>query len=85
MGETIFPVVIFSGILFSLTTPSFWRENSFPSSFHTVKTCFVLSLYRMVQIKGKELIRQLAWLVYQDQENYRHQLEEAVSISLCTL
>ena len=36
----------------------------------------------MSQFKGKELIRRLAWLVYQDQEHYRYQLEKAVSIPL---
>ena len=32
----------------------------------------------MSQLQGKELIWRLAWLVFQDQEHYKHQLENAV-------
>ena len=38
----------------------------------------------MAGFKGKELIRRLAWLVWQDQDNYRHQLEVAVSMTFKT-
>ena len=36
----------------------------------------------MAGFEGKELVRRLSWLVWQDQENFRHQLKEAVSIIL---
>ena len=36
----------------------------------------------MAGFEGKELVCRLSWLVWQDQENFRLQLKEAVSIML---
>ena len=33
-------------------------------------------------LKGKELIRRLSWLVLQDEENFKLQLKDAVSVFL---
>ena len=37
----------------------------------------------MSVLKDKELVRQLHWLVIQDEENFRLQLEAAVSFLTC--
>ena len=84
--------MILLGILFSIVVDV--KANIFPDTFNFfggnhhlglcfrgVQTCFVI-IPVMSQFKGKELIRRLAWLVYQDQEHYRYQLEKAVSIPL---
>ena len=65
-------------------TSSFLAGSSLFLVFLNCSDVFLteLSIYRiMSQFQGKELIRRLAWLVFQDQEHYRHQLENAVSNS----
>ena len=45
-------------------------EKSFSFEFSHCKDVFLILRLQMAQFKGKELIRCLAWFVYQDQENY---------------
>ena len=82
------------GLLFSIVvdvkvnilqdTLNFWWE---PPSFFRISGGYrcvfvIVPATTMSQFKGKELIRRLAWLVYQDQEHYHYQLEKAVSVPL---
>ena len=78
----LFSIVVDVKINIFQDTLNFWQEP--PSLFYIFgeyRRVFVLAPV-MSQFKGKELIRRLAWLVYQDQEHYRYQLEKAVSILL---
>ena len=47
-----------------------------------MRMCFLFQRWNLkINFTGRNCLHRLAWLVHQDEENYRLQLEEAVSLS----